>query len=97
MVSRHRLVSYHQAAFNGVQDRFNAVDVRTMIRIDQSPDRGLAQAQTLGQGNIGNALAAHSCVECQFGGNDGWEGDQDLAVHGSAWDWDVFTVLDVCA
>ena len=97
MASCHRPISHYQATADGTQGRFNAADVRAMIGIDQPADRGLAQAQTLRQGNIGNALATHGRVERQFGGNDGREGDQYLAVHGGAGDWDVFTVLDVCA
>ena len=75
MASRHCPIPHHQAASNGAQGRFNAADVRTMMGIDQPADREFAQAQTLGQGNIGDALATHGRVERQFGGNDGREGE----------------------
>ena len=68
MASRHCPIPHHQAASNGAQGRFNAADVRTMMGIDQPADRGFAQAQTLGQGNIGDALATHGRVERQLRG-----------------------------
>ena len=79
MASRHCPIPHHQAASNGAQGRFNAAEVRTMMGIDQPADRGFVQAQTLGQGNIGDALAAHSRIERQFGGNDGREGEDAAA------------------
>ena len=87
----------HQAASDGSEGLLHLTDVGALVGVQQLAYGALAQTQASGEGNLGDALAAHRRIEGELGRGNGRNGDEFLARGRGAWSRDLLTALNAGA
>ena len=68
-----------QALADGGERALNLADVRAVAKVEETPHRALADAQTLTERDVGKPSLAYRDIQRELGGRERWNGHKTLA------------------